>query len=286
MTMKGSSMNGNKKSFDQRKGKKPAPSNYRAEKVRAAAEDESVSDSIVIGRNPIRELLHSGRAIDKIFVQRGEREGSVIPLIAEAKKLGIVVVEVEKQKLDSLSGGAAHQGIVAFAAEKEYCEISDILDLARERGERPFVIIADEINDPHNLGAIIRSADCLGAHGIVIPKRRSVGLTSTVAKASAGALENMLIAKTVNLSSAIDELKEAGLWIYAADMDGQPYYEHKFDSPTAIVLGSEGNGISRLVKEKCDFVISIPQYGKVNSLNVSNAAAIIMSEVARQFHKQ
>ncbi|MBO4972215.1 MAG: 23S rRNA (guanosine(2251)-2'-O)-methyltransferase RlmB [Clostridia bacterium] len=250
------------------------------------AQNESVSENIVIGRNPIRELLHSGRAIDKIFVQRGEREGSVIPLVAEAKSLGIVVVEVEKQKLDSLSGGASHQGIVAFAAEKEYCEISDILNLARERGEKPFVVVADEINDPHNLGAIIRSADCLGAHGIIIPKRRSVGLTSTVSKASAGALENMLIAKAVNIPAAIDELKEAGLWIYAADMDGAPYYEHKFDAPTAIVLGSEGNGISRLVKEKCDFVISIPQYGSVNSLNVSNAAAIIMSEVARQFHKQ
>jgi len=280
-------MNGTKKQYDQKKGRRNPAQGYKGDRRdMQTAENESVSENIVIGRNPIRELLHSGRAIDKIFVQRGEREGSVIPLIAEAKSLGIVVVEVEKQKLDSLSGGASHQGIVAFAAEKEYCEISDILTLARERGEKPFVVVADEINDPHNLGAIIRSADCLGAHGIIIPKRRSVGLTSTVSKASAGALENMLIAKAVNIPAAIDELKEAGLWIYAADMDGAPYYEHKFDAPTAIVLGSEGNGISRLVKEKCDFVISIPQYGSVNSLNVSNAAAIIMSEVARQFHKQ
>ena len=280
-------MNGNKKSYDQKNGRRNPAQGYKGDRRDVqTAENESVSENIVIGRNPIRELLHSGRAIDKIFVQRGEREGSVIPLVAEAKSLGIVVVEVEKQKLDSLSGGASHQGIVAFAAEKEYCEISDILNLARERGEKPFVVVADEINDPHNLGAIIRSADCLGAHGIIIPKRRSVGLTSTVSKASAGALENMLIAKAVNITAAIDELKEAGLWIYAADMDGAPYYEHKFDAPTAIVLGSEGNGISRLVKEKCDFVISIPQYGSVNSLNVSNAAAIIMSEVARQFHKQ
>lgn len=280
-------MNGNKKSYDQKKGRRDPAQGYKGDRRdMQTAQNESVSENIVIGRNPIRELLHSGRAIDKIFVQRGEREGSVIPLVAEAKSLGIVVVEVEKQKLDSLSGGASHQGIVAFAAEKEYCEISDILNLARERGEKPFVVVADEINDPHNLGAIIRSADCLGAHGIIIPKRRSVGLTSTVSKASAGALENMLIAKAVNIPAAIDELKEAGLWIYAADMDGAPYYEHKFDAPTAIVLGSEGNGISRLVKEKCDFVISIPQYGSVNSLNVSNAAAIIMSEVARQFHKQ
>lgn len=279
-------MNGNNRSFDQKKVKKGA-SHTHSDFGRGgrAQNDSSVSENAVIGRNSVRELLHSGREIDKIFVQRGEREGSIIPLIAEAKKEGIVVVEVEKQKLDSLSAGGAHQGIIAFAAEKEYCEVSDILAYAREKGERAFIVIADGINDPHNLGAVIRSADCLGAHGVIIPKRRSVGLTATVSKASAGALENMRVAKCVNISSAIDELKENGVWVYAADMDGAPYYDHKFDSPTAIVLGSEGEGISRLVKEKCDFVISIPQYGNVNSLNVSNAAAIIMSEVARQFHK-
>ena len=255
----------------------------KRDSFREVAPTEERSD-IVIGRNPVRELLASGRAIDKIFIQRGERTGSIIPLTAEAAAKGIVTVEVEKQKLDAMCGGAAHQGIIALAAEKDYCEISDIIALAEERGEKPFVIICDEINDPHNLGAIIRSADCLGAHGVIIPKRRAVGLSATVSKASAGALEGMLVAKATNLSSAIDELKEAGLWIYAADMDGKPYYEHKFDSPTAIVLGSEGSGVSRLVREKCDFIVSIPQYGKVNSLNVSNAAAIIMSEVAKQFH--
>ena len=278
-------MNGNNKSFDQKKAKKK-PAGARPPFDRKKNEpDIQVSENAVIGRNSVRELLRSDREVDKIFVQRGEREGSIIPLIAEAKKAGIVVVEVEKQKLDSLSSGGAHQGIIAFAAEKEYCEVADILAYANERGEKAFIVIADGINDPHNLGAVIRSADCLGAHGVIIPKRRSVGLTATVSKASAGALENMRVAKCVNISSAIDELKEAGVWIYAADMDGAPYYDHKFDSPTAIVLGSEGEGISRLVKEKCDFVISIPQYGNVNSLNVSNAAAIIMSEVARQFHK-
>lgn len=282
-------MNKSKNTFEKENGRavKQRNTNRNGQyKKEAPSRETELSENIVIGRNPLRELLRSGRAIDKIFVQRGEKEGSIIPLIAEAKKLGVVVVEVEKQKLDTLSGGASHQGVVAFAAEKEYCEIADILEYAREKGEMPFVVVADEINDPHNLGAIIRSADCLGAHGIIIPKRRSVGLTSTVSKASAGALENMHIAKAVNIASAIDELKEAGLWIYAADMDGKPYYEHKFDAPTAIVLGSEGYGISRLVKEKCDFVISIPQYGTVNSLNVSNAAAIIMSEVARQFHNK
>lgn len=282
-------MNKRKNTFEKENGKAVKQRNTKVNgqyKKNLPSHETELSENIVIGRNPLRELLRSGRAVDKIFVQRGEKEGSIIPLIAEAKKLGIVVVEVEKQKLDTLSGGASHQGVVALAAEKEYCEISDILEYAKEKGEMPFVVVADEINDPHNLGAIIRSADCLGAHGIIIPKRRSVGLTSTVSKASAGALENMRIAKAVNISSAIDELKEAGLWIYAADMDGKPYYEHKFDAPTAIVLGSEGYGISRLVKEKCDFVISIPQYGTVNSLNVSNAAAIIMSEVARQFHNK
>lgn len=253
------------------------------DRVKDTAPAEERSD-IVIGRNPVRELLASQRAIDKIFIQRGERTGSIIPLAAEAAARGIVTVEVEKQKLDAMCGGAAHQGIIALAAEKEYCEIADILALASEKGEKPFVIVCDEINDPHNLGAIIRSADCLGAHGVIIPKRRAVGLSATVSKASAGALEEMLVAKATNISAAIDELKEAGLWVYAADMDGTPYYELSFDSPTAIVLGSEGSGVSRLVREKCDFIASIPQYGKVNSLNVSNAAAIIMSEVAKQFH--
>ena len=258
-----------------------------AEPRRERAVDTAIAEErsdIVIGRNPVRELLASQRAIDKIFIQRGERTGSIIPLAAEAAARGIVTVEVEKQKLDAMCGGAAHQGIIALAAEKEYCEIADILTLANEKGEKPFVIVCDEINDPHNLGAIIRSADCLGAHGVIIPKRRAVGLSATVSKASAGALEGMLVAKATNISAAIDELKEAGLWVYAADMDGTPYYELSFDSPTAIVLGSEGSGVSRLVREKCDFIASIPQYGKVNSLNVSNAAAILMSEVAKQFH--
>lgn len=273
----------NKKKSNGGKGVKGGRGDVRRERVRDSALAEERSD-IVIGRNPVRELLASERAIDKIFIQKGERTGSIIPLAAEAASRGIVTVEVEKQKLDAMCGGAAHQGIIALAAEKEYCEISDMIGLARERNEKPFIIVCDEINDPHNLGAIIRSADCLGAHGVIIPKRRAVGLSATVSKASAGALEGMLVAKATNLSAAIDELKEAGLWVYAADMDGKPYYEHRFDSPTAIVLGSEGNGVSRLVREKCDFIVSIPQYGKVNSLNVSNAAAIIMSEVAKQFH--
>lgn len=269
--------------YDKKKNRNSGNDRKKAPRKHDFQGIEERSD-IVTGRNPVRELIASGRAIDKLFVQKGERQGSIIPIVAEAAAKGIVIVEVEKQKLDAMSGGAAHQGIIALAAEKEYCEIADILALAAEKGEKPFIIIADEINDPHNLGAIIRSADCLGAHGIIIPKRRSVGLSATVSKASAGALENMLVAKATNINSAIDELKDAGLWVYAADMDGKPYYEHKFDSPTAIVLGSEGNGVSRLVREKCDFIISIPQYGHVNSLNVSNAAAIIMSEIARQFH--
>ncbi len=265
---------------DKRKNQRGQRPYYKQEKPTAVEERHD----IVAGRNPIRELLASGRPIDKLYVQKGEKQGSIIPLMAVANSRGVVIVECEKQKLDSLAPGMAHQGMVALCAEKEYCEIQDILDYAYSRDEKPFVILLDEINDPHNLGAIIRSADCLGAHGIIIPKRRAVGLSATVSKASAGALENVLVAKTVNINAAIEELKEAGLWIYAADMDGEAYYDTKFDAATALILGSEGSGVSRLTREKSDFIVSIPQYGKVNSLNVSNAAAIIMSEIARQRH--
>ncbi len=273
--------------MQEKKNRRKGNPNERRQDNRPAfhAETEERSD-MVVGRNSVRELLASNRAIDKIYIQKGEKTGSIIPLIADAKSKGIVTVECEKQKLDFLAPGMTHQGIVAICAEKEYCEIDDILAYAESKGEKPFVILLDEVNDPHNLGAIIRSADCLGAHGVIIPKRRSVGLSTTVSKASAGALEGMLVAKTVNINAAIEELKEKGLWIYAADMDGECYYDTKFDSSTALILGGEGSGVSRLTREKSDFIVSIPQYGKVNSLNVSNAAAIIMSEIAKQRHSK
>ena len=234
----------------------------------------------VVGRNAVRELLKSGRDIDKIMVLRGEREGSIVVLVAEAISRKIPVIEVEKAKLDELSGFAPHQGIVAMAAEKEYSTIEDILEIARERGEAPLIAISDGITDPYNLGALIRCAEGAGAHGLIIPKRRAVGLTPLVTKASAGAIEHLAIAKVTNIAQAIDKLKEEGVWVFAAEAGGTDYHESDFKGPCAIVFGSEGDGISKLVMSKCDFVTSIPMYGKVNSLNVSTAAAVLLSEAA------
>lgn len=241
-----------------------------------------LDECIVYGRNAVKELLAGGRDIEKMYIQTGEREGSVNLLIGIASERKIPIIEVERVKLDSLTLGAHHQGVVAVAAERNYSTVDEILAYAEECGEAPFVILLDGVEDPHNLGAIIRSAECSGAHGVIIPKRRAVGLTSTAAKASAGAIEHMRVAKVTNLAMTIDYLKERGLWLYAADMDGSDYYNTDMTGAAAIVLGSEGFGVSRLVKEKCDFTVSIPLYGKVNSLNVSCAGAVIMTEVARQ----
>ncbi len=241
-----------------------------------------VNENYSVGRNAVKELLASGRDIDKLYVQRGEREGSLKLLTAEAKERKIPIMELEKSKLDSMSGGLSHQGIIAVAAEHNYSTIDDIIEYARSRGESPCVAVLDGVEDPHNLGAIIRSAECCGLHGIIIPKRRAVGLTSIVSKASAGAIEHMRVAKVTNIAMTIDELKERGFWIYAADMGEKTYYEADLQGSVAIVLGSEGFGISRLVREKCDFVISIPLYGNVNSMNVSCAAAVLFAEAARQ----
>ena len=245
-------------------------------------EPRELDECTVYGRNAVKELLAGGRDIEKMYIQSGDREGSVNLLIGIASERKIPIIEVDKVKLDSLTLGAHHQGVVAIAAERNYSTVDEILEYAAERGEPPFVILLDGVEDPHNLGAIIRSAECSGAHGVIIPKRRAVGLTSTAAKASAGAIEHMRVAKVTNLAMTIDELKERGLWLYAADMDGSDYYETDMTGATAIVLGSEGFGVSRLVKEKCDFTVSIPLYGMVNSLNVSCAGAVIMTEVARQ----
>ena len=244
------------------------------------------SENVISGRNAVKELLLSGRDIDKIYVQRGEREGSVRMIIGKASERKIPVIDVEKSKLDSLSCGAHHQGILAMVAEQNYSSVDEIIEYAESLGESPFVIICDGVEDPHNLGAIIRSAECSGAHGVIIPKRRAVGLTSTVAKSSAGSTAYMRVARVTNLSSTIDELKERGFWIYGADMGEKSYSSFDYSGSVAVVLGSEGSGISRLVKEKCDFIVSIPLYGKVNSLNVSCAAAVILTEVARQRHNK
>lgn len=241
-----------------------------------------IDENVVSGRNAVKELLSSGRDIEKMYIQSGDREGSLNLLIGIASERKIPIVEVERSKLDSLSYGERHQGVVAIAAERNYYSIDEILDYAAQRSEPPLLVILDGVEDPHNLGAIIRSAECLGAHGVIIPKRRSVGLTTTVAKASAGAIEHMRVAKVTNIAMTIDELKERGLWIYAADMGESRYYETDMTGPVALVMGSEGFGISRLVKEKCDFIVSIPMCGDVNSMNVSCAAAVILADVRRQ----
>lgn len=248
-------------------------------------ERNDINTSAIGGRNAVKELLSSERDVDKIYVQRGAREGVVKMLVAKAIERHIPVSEVDKSKLDAILGSANHQGIVAMAAEHNYSTVDEILEYASSRGEKPFVVICDGVEDPHNLGAIIRSAECCGVHGVIIPKRRAVGLTSVVAKSSAGAIEHMRVARVTNLATVIEELKEHGFWIYAADMGGEEYYATEYSTAVAIVLGSEGYGISRLVKEKCDFTVSIPLYGRVNSMNVSCAAAVVLAEVARQRQK-
>jgi len=252
---------------------------FRSEERMGNYED---SANVTVGRNSVRELLASGRDIDKIFVQKGERTGSITSLIAEARSRTIPVVECEKAKLDRISNGTNHQGIAAFTAEKEYCEIDDIINYAEELGQKPLIVIADRIEDPHNLGALIRAAECAGAHGLIIPKRKGAMLTQVVSKASAGAMEHMRIAKVTNLAMTVEELKEKGLWIFAAEAGGEKFYEQDMTCPAAIVLGSEGKGVSKLLLDKCDFILSIPMYGKVNSFNVAAAAAVILCEAARQ----
>jgi 23S rRNA (guanosine2251-2'-O)-methyltransferase len=237
---------------------------------------------LVIGRNAVRELLKSEREIDKILVQRGEREGSIVVLVAMAVERGIPIVETDKAKLDAMTGFVPHQGIVAMASEKEYCTVDDILSIAEQRGEPAMIVIADGITDPYNLGALIRCAKGAGAHGLIIPKRRSTGLTPLVSKSSAGAIEHLAVAKVSNISNTIRYLKEKGVWIFAAEAGGKPYYETDFKGACALVFGSEGNGVSQIVIDNCDVLTSIPMYGHVNSFNVSTAASVILCEVARQ----
>ncbi len=247
---------------------------------------EDQANGLVIGRNAVRELLKSGRTVDKLLTQRGERQGSIVMLVAEAVDAGIPVVEVDKAKLDELAGFVPHQGVIAMVAQKEYVSVEDILAIAEERGEQPLIAIADGITDPYNLGALIRCAEGVGAHGLIIPRRRAVGLTALVAKSSAGAMEHLAVAKVANIAQTINELKEKGIWCFAAEAGGAAHYDTDLTGPCALVFGSEGNGVSRIVKETCDAVISIPMYGKVNSFNVSTAAAVILCEAARQHRKK
>lgn len=237
-------------------------------------------NDIIAGRNPVMESIRSGRSIESILVAKGERSGSVVAIIAKAKQKNIPVKDVDSKKLDFLAKGVNHQGIVAQCAVKEYSTLEDIFALAEERGESPFIIVLDKIEDPHNLGAIIRTAECAGAHGVIIPERRSAGLSYTVEKTSAGALEYMPVVRVKNISAVLQKLKDKGIWVYGADMDGEHYKKVNFDGAVALVIGNEGKGISPLVAKDCDVIVSLPMKGKINSLNASVAAGILMYEIA------
>lgn len=248
--------------------------------------NEEKSGSIICGRNPVLEAVRSGREIDRLLVAHGVSGGSVTAIIAKCRAKGILIKEVSPQKLDYYCGGANHQGVAVMFAAQEYATVEDIFASAEERNEKPFIIICDEIEDPHNLGAIVRTAEACGVHGIIIPKRRSASLNATVAKAASGALEYMPVARVTNIASTIDELKRRGVWVFGADMDGEDYTETDFDVPCAIVIGNEGSGIGALTAKKCDKIISLPMCGKINSLNASVAAGVLMYEVVRKRRSQ
>ncbi len=244
-----------------------------------------MSEQYVVGRNPVLEILKADKEVEKLYVLKGELQGSINKIIGIAKDRKIIIQQVDRAKLDSMSDGNAHQGVVALITDYKYATIEDILNKAEEKQQPPFVIILDEIEDPHNLGAIIRTAECAGAHGVIIPKRRSAQVNQTVYKSSAGAVEHMLVAKINNVVNTIEELKDKGLWVYGADINGADYhFNTSLKGAIALVIGNEGKGMSRLVKEKCDVLVKIPMEGKISSLNASNAAAILIYEVFRQNH--
>ena len=246
---------------------------YRVE----VSEDAQVQDNILCGRNPIREALRSGRDIEKLLVQKGELSGSAREIVQEAREKKIMVQEVEKRRLDEIA--PHHQGLIAFASAYQYATVDEIIEEANRRNEDPFIILLDGVTDPHNLGAVIRTAECAGAHGVIIPQHRSVGLTPAAVKASAGAVEHVRIAKVTNINRTIEELKRCGIWTYAVTMDGKDYEKVDFHGGTALVIGAEGSGISRLTAEKCDMSVSLPLCGKLDSLNASVAAGIVMYRV-------
>lgn len=241
---------------------------------------EGNNSDIIIGRNAVREALKSGRPADTLLVARGERSGALLPIIAQCRERGITVKEADVKKLDFMCGQANHQGVILVAAAHEYSTVEDIFTLAKEKNEPVFIVICDSVEDPHNLGAIIRTAECCGVHGIIIPERRSVSLSGIVGKTSAGALEYVPVAKVTNLVNTIKELKKRGVWVYAADMDGESFRGMDFSGAVALVVGNEGSGIRPLVKENCDAAVSIPMKGKINSLNVSVAAGILMHAIS------
>jgi 23S rRNA (guanosine2251-2'-O)-methyltransferase len=246
-------------------------------------QDDDVTEGVIEGRNAVIEALRAGRPIDKVYIAKGETDAALGHIASKARDAGAVVVEADRRKLDAMSATHAHQGVVALASVKSYVDVEDILRAAKDRGEAPLIVVCDEISDPHNLGAVIRTAECAGAHGIIIPKRRSAGITAIVSKTSAGAVEHMAVARVANLTSALQELKRAGVWIYGATSVGdRGLWETDLTGPAAVVIGSEGGGMSRLVEENCDFKIRIPMVGKISSLNASVSASVILYEAFRQ----
>ena len=279
------------KEYEEKRGPRSAddhtekrfPRERRAEERVPMRERDAEADGLIEGRNAVTEALRAGTPIDKIFIARGETDKTLGHIASTARAAGVVVVEADRRKLDYMSATKAHQGVIALAAVREYASVEDILSAARERGEAPLLVVCDEISDPHNLGAIIRTAECVGAHGVIIPKRRSVGLTAVVGKASAGALEYLPVARVSNLVSTIRDLQKAGVWVFGTAADGDTgLYTADLKGPAAIVIGNEGEGMSRLVSEACDFKVSIPMHGRISSLNASNAAAILLYEAVRQ----
>ena len=282
------------RSFTKKDGKKDYKRDYKkpgekpVKEAAGKAEDEKddfIETIRLEGRNAVLEAINADRDIDKIFFKKGEIEGTLNVILAKAREKGIVTVEVPKTKLDELSESQSHQGVVAVCPFTDYYTIPDMLADAEAKGERPLIILLDKLTDPHNLGAIIRTAEAVGAHGVIFPKRRASGLTGVVAKTSAGALSYVKCARVTNLTTAIKELKEAGLWVCCADMEGEPMYKANLTGPLALVIGGEGEGVSRLVKDNCDFSVSIPMRGRIKSLNASVAASVLMYEALRQAGK-
>jgi 23S rRNA (guanosine2251-2'-O)-methyltransferase len=248
-------------------------------------EDQKSSEEYIAGKHPILEAMRAGRTINKIWIADNAQKHFSGPIIAEAKELGILVQTADRRKIDQMLEGVQTQGVIAQVAAYDYVEVDDILRIAKDKGQEPLILILDEIEDPHNLGSILRSADCTGVHGVIIPKRRSVGLTATVAKTSAGAIEYVPVAKVTNIAQTIEALKKKGVWIAGADGDAKiTVYQNDLTIPLAIVIGNEGSGIGRLIKEKCDFLFKLPMFGQINSLNASVAASVLLYEVVRQRH--
>ena len=241
------------------------------------------ADGIIEGRNAVTEALRAGTPIDKIYLARGETDAALGHIASTARSKGVVVVECDRRKLDGMSRTHSHQGVIALAAVREYASVDDILEAARAKGEPPLIVVCDELSDPHNLGAVIRTAECAGAHGVIIPKRRSAGLTAVVAKTSAGAVAHVPVARVPNITALLKQLKDEGVWVFGTAAQGNTsLYKADLKGPAAIVIGSEGDGMSRLVAENCDFTVSIPMFGKINSLNASAAAAVLLYEAVRQ----